>query len=155
MVEDVGELKYNASNWGALRFAICEYVFPTENGVPGMLTRNSGAGVGDCLTKPAFTATRSHAETLTLTFANPELDPNWAAPAPIAGLAILGVAPAMAFDQIEGILTEKCCARQEGHENENRSYDRSGQVLADAYGCPKGMHQPLRSNYLLASEMGP
>lgn len=39
-----------------------------------MMTQNSGAGVGDCLTEPAFTATRSRAETLTLTFANPELD---------------------------------------------------------------------------------
>ena len=43
VIEDVGELKYNATNWGALGFAICEYVFPVKNGVPGKVTRNSGA----------------------------------------------------------------------------------------------------------------
>lgn len=249
VVEDVGELKYNASNWGSLGFSICEYVFQIENGIPGKLTRNSGAGTGDCLTEPAFTATRTNAETLTLTFANPEIDLETAelggvlrpfdpaeAHAPIAGLDILGVAPGMTFDQIDGILAEKGYARQENRDrpleylgftidqkawgkgadsngnptdwlfvtftarkdwapdevpvatdvgrewtileadgisgatmvetlakkygprsnniNENRYYDRSGQVLADAYVCPQGMHQPLRSNYILASEVG-
>lgn len=38
--------------------------------------------------------------------------------------------------------------------NKNCYYYRSGQVLADALGCPGGMPQPLRSNYLLSSEIG-
>ncbi len=72
VIDAVGELKYNASNWGALGFAICDYVFSVENGTPGKLTRNSGAGTGDCLAEPSFTVARPSPETLTLAFANPE-----------------------------------------------------------------------------------
>ena len=126
VIEDVGELKYNATNWGALGFAICEYVFPVENGVPGKVTRNSGAGTGDCLAEPAFTVARPAPETLTLTFANPEvaldavemggiLRPfdSAQAHAPIAGLDILGIAPGMTFDQIDPLLTGKDSERKE------------------------------------------
>lgn len=249
VIEDVGELKYNASNWGALGFAICEYVFPVENGVPGKLTRNTGAGTGDCLAQPSFTATRPGPETLTLTFANPEValdavemggvlrpfDPAQAH-APVAGLDILGVAPGMTLDQIDALLSEKGYARKEDRDrvleyqgftiaqkawgkgaddygnptdwvfatftakkegdaeavpvatdvgrewtipaadgiagstmvdtlakkygprsndiNEDRIYDRAGKVMADAYGCTRGTHQPLQSNYTLATEVG-
>ena len=249
VIEDVGELKYNSTNWGALGFAICEYVFPVENGVPGKVTRNSGAGTGDCLAEPSFTVARPTPETLTLTFANPEValdavemggilrpfDPAQAH-APIAGLDILGIAPGMTFDQIDPLLTGKDYARKEDRDrvleyqgftieqkawgkgadeydnptdwvfvtftskkewaadevpvatdvgrewnipesdgiagatmvdtlakkygprsndiNEDRLYDRAGQVLVGAFSCAEGMHQPLMSNYTLASEVG-
>jgi hypothetical protein len=249
VIEDVGELKYNSTNWGALGFAICEYVFPVENGVPGKVTRNSGAGTGDCLVEPSFTVARPTPETLTLTFANPEValdavemggilrpfDPAQAH-APIAGLDILGIAPGMTFDQIDSLLTEKEYARKEDRDrvleyqgftieqkawgkgadeygnptdwvfvtftskkewaadevpvatdvgrewsipetdavaggtmvdslakkygarsndiNEDRLYDRAGQVLVGVFSCADGMHQPLLSNYSLASETG-
>ena len=38
--------------------------------------------------------------------------------------------------------------------NEDRLYDRAGQVLVGAFSCAEGMHQPLMSNYTLASEVG-
>jgi hypothetical protein len=38
--------------------------------------------------------------------------------------------------------------------NEDRWYDRSGQVMTDAYSCPAGIHQSVMSNYTLASEVG-
>ena len=250
VIDAVGELKYNASNWGALGFAICDYVFSVENGTPGKLTRNSGAGTGDCLAEPSFTVARPSPETLTLAFANPEFaldtvemggilrpfDPAQAH-APIAGLDILGIAPGMTMDQIDPVLTGKGYARKAerdrvleyqgftigqkawgkgadangtptdwvfvtftstrewaadevpvatdvGREwtipeadalagatmveslakkygprsndiNEDRLYDRAGQVLVDAFSCPEGsQHQALMSNYVLASETG-
>ena len=249
VIDGVGELKYNASNWGALGFAICEYLFPLENGQPGKVTRNSGAGTGDCLAEPAFTLDRPAPDTLTLAFANPEValdsvelggilrpfDPA-TAHAPVAGLDILGVAPGMTFDAIDAALTEKGYARQETRDgtleydgftiaqrawargadadgqpddwvfatftaakdwmpdetpvatdvgrdwqipeaegiagatmvdtlakkygprsntiNEDRMYDRVGQVMADSYTCPEGIHQPVLSNYMLESESG-
>jgi len=249
VIEDVGELKYNSTNWGALGFAICEYVFPIENGVPGKVTRNSGAGTGECLAEPSFTVARPTPETLSLTFANPGValdavemggilrpfDPAQAH-APIAGLDILGIAPGMTFDQIDPLLKEKEYARKEDRDrvleyqgftieqkvwgkgaddyenptdwvfvtftskkewaadevpvatdvgrewnipdsegiagatmvdtlakkygprsndiNEDRLYDRAGQVLVGAFTCAEGVHQPLISNYTLASEVG-
>jgi hypothetical protein len=246
---DVGELTYNASNWGALGFAICSYVFEVDGGLPGKLTRNSGAGTGDCLAEPAFTVARPDADHLVLTFANPEvaldavelggiLRPFTTAEAhaPVPGLDILGIAPGMTMDQIDPVLSEKGYARQDvrdrvldyqgfaidqrawgkgadengnptdwvfatftsrrdwdssavpvatdvGREwaipeadaiagvtlvdslagkygprsntiNEDRFYDRAGKVMAESYGCTGGIHQPVRSNYLLAGEVG-
>lgn len=249
LIDGVGKLSYDASNWGQLGFAICEYVFSVENGAFGKATRNSGVGMGDCLLEPAFSATRVGPETLKVTFASPEFelteaelggvlrpfDPNLAH-APIAGLDILGVAPGMTFDQIEQILSEKEYARKEDRDrvveyqgfkieqkawgkgadqydnptdwvfatftakkdwlqdetpvatdvgrewniveadgiaggtlidtlaakygprsndiNEDRLYDRNGQVLIGAFSCGDSIHQPLPSNFLLASEVG-
>ncbi|WP_430463246.1 hypothetical protein [Tabrizicola sp.] len=249
VIDEVGELKYDASSWGSLGFAICEYVFPVENGVPGKLTRNSGAGTGECLAEPAFTVARPTPETLTLTFSNPEFeldvvemggvlrpfDPSQAH-VKIEGLDILGIAPGMTMEQIEPLLTDKEYTRQENRDrvleyqgftieqkawgkgadqydnptdwvfvtftakkewlpdeapvatdvarewnipeadgiagatmvdtlakkygprsndiNEDRLYDRSGQVLVGEFSCPQGIHQPLLSNYTLASEVG-
>lgn len=154
VVDDVGELKYNATNWGALGFAICEYVFPVENGIPGKLTRNSGAGTGECLAEPSFTVARPGPETLTLTFANPEValdavelggvlrpfDPAQAHAA-IEGLDILGVKPGMTFEEIDGILSGKEYARKEerdrvleyqGFTIEQKAWGKG----ADKYGDP-------------------
>lgn len=130
MIDGIGQLKYNASNWGALGFAICEYVFPLEGGQPGKVTRNSGAGTGDCLAEPAFTFTRPTTDVLAVTFKNPEFeldavelagilrpfDPAQAH-APVAGLDILGAAPGMTFEQIDAVLTEKGYARAEDADN--------------------------------------
>ena len=249
LIDGVGELKYDVSNWGALGYALCEYVFSVENGQPAKVTRNSGAGTGDCLAEPSFTFTRPAPETLALAFANPEIaldsvelagilrpfDPA-AAHAPVAGLDILGVAPGMTFDAIDAALTEKGYARQDTRDtlleydgftiaqkawargadadgepsdwifatftatkdwapeetpvatdigrdwqipdadavaavtlidglaqkygprsntiNEDRMYDRAGQVMADSLSCPDGAHQAVPSNYLLESEVG-
>lgn len=249
VIDDVGEFKYNASNWGALGFAICEYVFPVENGIPGALTRNSGAGTGDCLAEPAFTVNRPRAETLVLTVSNPEIgldkvelggilrpfDPAQAH-APVDDLDILGISPGMTLEQITPALEQKEYTRHEDRDrvleyqgftveqlawgkgadeygnptdwvfvtftakkewlsdeepvatnigrewtipesdgisgatmvdtlakkygprsndiNEDRLYDRSGEVIVGAFSCPEGMHQPLMSNYALASEVG-
>lgn len=249
MIDGVGELKYNTSNWGALGFAICEYLFPLENGQPGKVTRNSGAGTGECLAEPAFKIDRPSTDTLSLVFSNPEVgldavelggvlrpfDPA-EAHAPVAGLDILGVAPGMAFDAIDAALSDKDYARVEARDNvleyngftieqrawargndvdgnphdwvfatftakkdwapdetpvatdvgrdweipetegvagatmvdslvkkygarsntinEDRMYDRAGNVMADALSCPEGAHQPIRSHYLLDSEQG-
>lgn len=130
VIDGVGELKYNASNWGALGFGICEYLFPLENGQPGTVTRNSAAGTGDCLAEPAFTLSRATPDAISLVFKNPEValdavelggvlrpfDPA-AAHAPVAGLDILGIAPGMTFDAIDPVLSEKGYARQEARDN--------------------------------------
>ena len=249
VVENVGELKYDTTNWGALGFAVCEYVFPVENGVPGKVVRNSGAGTGECLAEPAFTVVRPSPETLTLKFTNPEIaldavelagvlrpfDPAQAHAA-VPGLDILGVAPGMTMDQIDPLLVEKGYARNEDRDrvleyqgfmieqkawgkgadesgtptdwvfvtfsakkewaadevlvatdvgrdwsipeadalagatlvdslaqkygprsndiNEDRLYDRAGKPLVGEFNCPPGAHQPLLSNYALATEVG-
>ena len=154
VIQDVGELKYNATNWGALGFAICDYVFPVENGLPGKLTRNSGAGTGECLAEPSFTAARPGPETLTLRFANPEIaldavelggilrpfDPAQAH-APLEGIDILGVKPGMTFAEIDQILSKKDYARK---EDRDRVLDYQGFTIeqkawgkgADDYGAP-------------------
>lgn len=130
VINGLGELKYNASNWGALGFAICEYVFPVENGQPGKMTRNSGAGTGDCLAEPAFTVSRPSVDTLSLVFNNPEVALDTVelggvlrpfdtteAHAPVAGLDLVGIAPGMTFDEIDAALSEKDYARVETRDN--------------------------------------
>ncbi|MEY4696488.1 MAG: hypothetical protein RIT14_916, partial [Pseudomonadota bacterium] len=124
VIDGIGELTYNSTNWGALGFAICEYVFALENGQPGTVTRNSGAGTGDCLEAPAFTLSRPAPDTLAVAFANPEvaldtvelggiLRPFSAADAhaPVPGMDILGAAPGMTLDQIDAALSDKDYAR--------------------------------------------
>lgn len=143
VIEEVGELKYHASGWGALGFSMCEYVFPVENGVAGKLVRNSGAGTGDCLAEPAFTVAQPNAETLALTFANPEFDLDAAelggilrpftpaqAHAPIAGLDILGIAPGMTMAQIDPVLTAKGYARV---ENRDRALEYEGFTIQQTF----------------------
>lgn len=126
VIDGYGLLKYDTSNWGALGFAICEYVFALEGGQPGKLTRNSGAGTGECLETPAFTVSRPGPDGVPLVFASDEialdtvelagilrsLDPT-EAHAPVAGLDVLGAAPGMSFDEIDAILTEKGYVRHE------------------------------------------
>lgn len=249
VIEGYGLLKYDTSNWGALGFAICEYIFALEGGQPGKLTRNSGAGTGDCLETPAFTISRPGQDGVTLVFANPEIALEAVelagilrpfapteAHAPVAGLDVLGAAPGMSFEEIDAVLTEKGYARHEvsgavleydgftiehkawgrtpdesdtptdwvyatftakkdwaaeetpvatnvGREwdipesegisgatmvdtlakkygarsnsiNEDRMYDRAGQVMLDTLSCPDGAHQPINANYALRSESG-
>jgi hypothetical protein len=38
--------------------------------------------------------------------------------------------------------------------NEDRLFDRSGQLLSGAFNCPESVHQPIISNYALRSEVG-
>lgn len=129
LIDGIGELKYNTSNWGALGYAICEYVFALENGQPTKITRNSGAGTGDCLAEPALTIARPSPEVLALTFANPEvaldvvelggiLRPfdSAEAHAPVAGLDILGIAPGMTQEAIDAALSDKDYARVESRD---------------------------------------
>lgn len=249
VIGSIGELKYNATNWGPLGFAICEYLFPVENGTVGKVTRNSGAGTGECLETPSFTMTRPNADLLTLAFSSPEIglesvelagilrpfDPA-EAHAPVADLDILGITPGMTEEAIVQALSEKGYERHTDQDrmvefdgfsisqlvwaaapegdgqpvdwvfatfsskkswapddvpvamnigrdwsipdsagisgstmvetlakkygapsntiNEDRMYDRAGNVLADAYTCPEGPHQALRAYYQLASEVG-
>lgn len=129
-IEGIGELKYDASNWGALGFAICEYLFPIENGQPGKVTRNSGAGTGECLAEPDFTISRPTPDSMSLVFTNPEVALDSVelggvlrpfnpaeAHAPVAGLDILGIAPGMTFDAINAALGEKDYARVEERDD--------------------------------------
>jgi len=125
IIDNIAELKYDATNWGALGFAMCEYLFPLENGAPGTITRNSGAGTGECLEAPSFTLTRANKDSLSLVFSNPEIgldtvdlagilrpfDPA-EAHAPVAGLDILGIAPGMNEAAITQALSAKGYSRQ-------------------------------------------
>lgn len=143
IIDGLGELKYDTSNWGDLGFSICEYLFPVENGQPGKVLRNSGAGTGDCLGEPVFTLTRANKDVLSLAFTNPEIDLEAAelsgvlrpfdpaeAHAPIANLDILGATPGMTLDQIEQLLGDKGYARQENRDRLMEYQDFTRDMLA-------------------------
>lgn len=116
----VGEIKYNATNWGQLGYAICEYVFGEHDGTaPVTAVRNTGAGTGNCLESFEFTPVRVSQEVLNLQFAGPEFELDAAelggilTPASdemrpkIPGFDVLGVSPGMTLAAMETELAGK------------------------------------------------